>query len=182
MLVHRFFFLSWCCWSCSRCGFYLQEEIFVQVAVRACARFPGWELHAHSARLVVHISNKGIHPTARSALLKHPTFFRTSVSSFEACCWLEGHESSGLTKTCKRIASISRRCHPWGWCISRFRPLRLLSFSSSIFLFFSCTFCALFLAHEGFEDGDGVRGIPSVFALGTSKRPEVVSVLYFFIF
>ncbi|KAF8158515.1 acyl transferase/acyl hydrolase/lysophospholipase [Crassisporium funariophilum] len=29
------------------------------IAVRACARFPGWEMHAHSARLVVRISNKG---------------------------------------------------------------------------------------------------------------------------
>ncbi|KAJ3516977.1 hypothetical protein NLJ89_g797 [Agrocybe chaxingu] len=29
------------------------------VAVRACARFPGWELDAHAARLVVRISNTG---------------------------------------------------------------------------------------------------------------------------
>jgi len=29
------------------------------IAVRACARFPGWELDAHYARLVVRISNKG---------------------------------------------------------------------------------------------------------------------------
>ena len=31
------------------------------VAVRACARFPGWELHTHSAHLVGHISNEGMH-------------------------------------------------------------------------------------------------------------------------
>ena len=31
------------------------------IAVRACARFRGWELDAHSARLVVRISNKGMH-------------------------------------------------------------------------------------------------------------------------
>lgn len=29
------------------------------IAVRGCARFPGWEMDAHSARLVVRISNKG---------------------------------------------------------------------------------------------------------------------------
>ncbi|PPR04505.1 hypothetical protein CVT24_013111 [Panaeolus cyanescens] len=33
------------------------------IAVRACARFPGWELDAHTARLVVRISNKGAHRT-----------------------------------------------------------------------------------------------------------------------
>ena len=56
MLVHWFFGGVA---DCAQMWFYLQEENVV--AIRTCARFPGWKLHAHSPRLVVRISNKGMH-------------------------------------------------------------------------------------------------------------------------
>ena len=195
-LVHRFF------WCCLRCGFYLQEGNIV--AVRACAHFSGWELHAHSTRLVVRISNNGMHAfylTACSSCLSIRPFqdldepLRSLLSI--------GKQSSNLIKTCKRCCKYTSTLSHLRAMQQPFRLKRRFSCKSCadrwcwrtafvfvFFFFFLVRLCLFVWLMKVFQMEALMYTEYPLYMfwkkdwtqskIGTSKRPEVVSVLHFF--
>ncbi|KAF9046654.1 acyl transferase/acyl hydrolase/lysophospholipase [Panaeolus papilionaceus] len=114
------------------------------IAVRACARFPGWELDAHTARLVVRISNKGVHRAASKSKVDWKAVERSNQKLQETLAeYLDNvtpvGDAPALSVETTLLAQELRTDRAYG---SGGKPLKLLSL-----------------------DGGGVRGISSLYTL-----------------
>ncbi|KDR80872.1 hypothetical protein GALMADRAFT_135962 [Galerina marginata CBS 339.88] len=121
----------------------LMEEGNV-LAIRACARFPGWELDAQSARLIVRISNKGPRRAPSNPAVDWKAVITTNqklqdrLNQYLDAVTPEGVAPAISVET-TLLAQELRSDRQYG---QGGRPLRLLSF-----------------------DGGGVRGISSLHVL-----------------
>ncbi|KAJ2921098.1 hypothetical protein H1R20_g15995, partial [Candolleomyces eurysporus] len=132
--------------------FNLSHEIFSNlepgnvIAVRPCTRFAGWQLHAHSARLVVRISNKGPRKQQQQPKVDWEAVSESTQKLQDALAnYLDELTPEGKPPAVSVEAALLgqeiRSDREYG---SNMRPLRLLSL-----------------------DGGGVRGISSLHILKT---------------